>query len=826
VRLPPIFWYERDAAEDRRLLMVSLLFWDWQQQRTNQRLLLPVFYRWREADRSFLVSLPFVAAYRGPTDRWTVAGPVFRRSDEAKTRTVVFPLYWQKVRREGGRVTVFPPFVFYDYRSRDRSRIDHASLAGWSRRRPDKDLGFRLLYWWSLEPEQRFHVLFPAYWRHRADGRALDLLGPLYLRRTRVADVDLAPPYRETDAAVSTRTFAGVLPLVGAGWGPGYRSHYLFPLYFRSVTPRGGAWATLPVSRFRRDDARAGHVGPYYYSRDPDLRVDGVFPLWHRRRAADGFEASDRFLTYYRRRENDESFQTVFPLYARWKSPEGSRFLTWGAWGSRTPVSASGWAGLYHWSRAENGDRTRVLFPLYWHFRRPPGWQVDVVPPFYTRYRDGDDSVTFVPPFLWRRSGGRTTWSAFFLYWRDRSEDKGSLTLVPFFHDRYDASRRRFFSPLGWTRRSAASREGLVPPVYWYRSAENRRLVVFPLYWGSEGIGRKLTIAPPYYFWRRKESRAYGVFPLWGRHFGPRERGSYVLPFYWHTGDGEGNGAWIVPLALTYVAKEGAGTEKERSLVQYLLFGTVDRGPGPARLEHDFFPLYKYVRRQDYRNFWAPRGLALAAWERSPEGRKGYVFPYAWRRSPGRDWDLFFPLYYASSDYDTTESTDEVKLRGGVRGGFRTVFPLYWSGRGPDRSFRFFAPLYAQYRDGPRRLALLLPVWTSYDTQTGGKFRMLFPLYWRFLMKPAAGEPGLPVERDISVVGPFFRVDARSPERRSRTVGLAPFFSSTRSGANDSYFEVLGGLFARDVQNGRRRFRWLYVFRTRPRVLPNPGGPS
>jgi hypothetical protein len=51
----------------------------------------------------------------------------------------------------------------------------------------------------------------------------------------------------------------------------------------------------------------------------------------------------------------------------------------------------------------------------------------------------------------------------------------------------------------------------------------------------------------------------------------------------------------------------------------------------------------------------------------------------------------------------------------------------------------------------------------------------------------------------------------------SRTIGLAPFFSATRTTEGDRYFDVLGGLYARDARGGRVRHRFLYFFSTAPR---------
>jgi hypothetical protein len=820
VRLPPLIWYERDPEAQRRVLMLSMLYWDIQERATTHRLLLPVFYHWRDEDRTLLVSLPFVVSHRQPESAWISAGLFYRHADSRKTRTAFFPLYWQKTRRHGGRVTAALPFLFYDYRSLNRDRIDQISLAGWVRHRPDRTSGMWLNYWWSHSRALQFTTLFPLYWSVESPRDRWRVVPPFYWRTRPAASRPEEGNPEESDKPPPkigpSWRWAGVFPVAGAGWGPDLASHYIFPLYLYSrVEGRRGLW-TLPASRVREGDLRRGHVGIYLYSHDPDMRMDAVVPFWYRRKTADGFEEKTQFLNFYKRRENEQSFHTLFPLYGYWSSPEETRFLSWGLRWRQSPESSSGWAGLYYWSR-EQKDTTRILFPLYWHFWREPDRGLDLVFPFYARSRDGPTSLTVVPPVVVRKSEDRRTWSVLFLYWRDQAEARGSFSFFPVFHYNYNPRRQMFFSPVAWTRRSPASREGVVPPVYWYRSAESRHTVVLPVWWNTSSPDKSLSIVPPYYRWRRQDRLAYGVFPIWGRHFDKDERGGHFLPFYWYSRDDRGDGLWIIPPALMYVARRGTGTDQPRFKAQYLLLGNIQKST--SAVEHDFFPLYKYVRRDTFKNFWAPRGIALTAWEKDEQSRKGYVFPYVWRRSPSRHWDLFIPLWYHSSEFQVSISTPPVREK--KVGGAAVFFPLYWAGRSPERAYRYVIPVYGDYKQGKRRFTALAPAWAAYDTPAGGKFRVFFPLYWRFLLKPEApkiADAGpAQGDRDIVVAGPWFRTETRRDGVRSRTVGLAPLFARTVSGPEDRYFEILGGLFARDVQAGKRRFRFLYFFYTRPR---------
>ncbi len=828
VRLPPLFWFERDPETRSHLLMAAMLYWDIRDGDTAHRLLFPIFYRWREGDRSFFMSLPLVLSYQRPGDRWRVIGPFYRKADEEKTQTLFFPLYWQRVRREGGRVTAALPFLFYDYRSHDGRTRDSVFLGGFLRRRGDMNLGLIVPYFWETDPDSRFRVLFPVYWHGRSPQARFDVLVPFY----HVWTADNV--WVSTASAPAGRDRMGLFPLVGAGWGAGYRSHYLFPLYYFSADEDRRDFLTIPYSSFRKGDGRMGHVGLYFYNHDPDLRVDGIFPLWFHRASTDGFEDKTQFLNFYDSQENGERFQTLFPLYGYWSDPDGSRLLSWGVWRRRDIDGTAGWAFLYLWKDTEGGDRNRIFLPLYWSFKRAPDWQVDVFFPFYTHYQDGDTSVTAVFPFLIRRSPGKSSLSLFLLYWQDRDQQGGVTTLAPFFFSQYDAHRRMFFSPLLWTRRSRSSSEGIFPPVYWYRSAEARRTFVVPLYWRVKTASRDLRILAPFYRWREKDVTEVGVFPLWGRRTAQVEkggvvhrepRGGYLFPFYWYDTDGKGNSLWIIPPILGFVTKDGAGTENETFNMQYLVLGNVRKRRDS--LEHGFFPLYQYVRKKDYVNWWAPRIVALAAYERKGTDIHGVAVPCFWWRSAAADRNLFLPFYYSSRRYEVSGSTATGFQRGELTGRDTIFFPLYWSGQEGDHSYRYVLPFYAHNQEGPSRWTVVAPLWVSYNGTEGRRLRVFFPLYWRYRSGteqipapavPAAGGPVLE-SREVTVWGPVYRVDVRKGDQLTRTVGFAPLFSRTYTDPQDKYFEVLGGLFGRDVQGGRRRFRILYFFYTPARPV-------
>lgn len=816
IRLPPFYWDEPDPEIDRRFRMVSLLYWDWRQGTSSQRLLLPVFYRWQEADRRLWVSLPCLASYHRSGEQWFWAGPYYRGKNDQWVRTLGLPLYWQKSRVGGGRVTAFWPFLFYDYRNAARTKIDQVYLLGARRVRGSVDQGMVLNYVWARDAGQEFRTLFPILWHRRTPERTLDVWGPVYRRHDRPSAVA-----NETNAVEQIHT--GFFPLVGWGGTPlsgAIRSSYLFPFYHYSRSPSSRGLLTLPASRWVEGDRRSGHALLYFYDHDPAHRLDGFFPLATLSRSDQGSRRSVQLLTFFDRQAGDDRFQTLFPLYGYWRDLRGSRFLTWGLYRSHRerrdtlghPVGddESGWALLYYWRAKSEGDRTRVLFPLYWH-RKSSKKRLDLVLPLYGHYRDGDFTTTAALPFLHTRQGDRALWSVMYLYWHDRTPDQTRQMLFPFFYGERGTNRQTLLTPLLWTRSSPLSREGAWPLGYWYQSAEKSRRLVLPLYWHDRAPDRSLTIVAPYYRSQKSVGRSEGFFPLWGRFRSEWERGHYLTPLYWVRGDEKGNGTLVVPPLLGYGVQRGRGTPRESRDLRYLLFGHVTTRD--KILSHGFFPLYRYDEEGEFNNFWAPRMLPLIAWKNRGALHQGIVFPYAWKRSPAVDWNLLFPLWYGERRYAVDGGSRPV---GGVpTERTRVLFPVLWSGQSASRSYRTVIPLYADFQKGPSRLKVVTPLFWSSNATAGGKFRLLFPLYWR-VVSTAQGEAPA---KDISVYGLWYRVTAERDGWRSRTTGLAPFYSQTAAGNDDRYFEILGGLFARDSRGGRRRFKFLWVFATRPRPL-------
>ncbi len=852
VRLPPLLWYENDPEESRRLLMLGLLYWDLQERESSQRMLLPFVYRWQEANRHLLLALPLIAAYGSPDEHWSLAGPWYRYRGQDGDRSWLFPVWWQSAYPDGDRYRTILPLLFYEYRNDAQRRLDRLSLFGWRHRTEEANSGWSLNTFWSGDEHSGWHVFFPLYAAWWSPGDKLRVLIPFYDRR-------FGPP---VSAAGEHRI--GLFPLAGVSWSAGkLQSHHLIPLYYYSGDEKESTFVSLPVSHFRDGEERQGHVLLYYYDRYSNGASQGLFPLWY---GASGPEGRRMLLAnyYYRRSPAEGTFHTLFPLYGYWSSAAHQRtFLTWGLWRRASEQESTGWLFLYHWKQTrtkgvapENRRQTRVFLPLYWHFfSGKPLHRTDLLFPLFLQNQDDQSTLTIVPPLVYKHGPDRNLWSVCLLFWKDRGQNAGFQTFLPFYYSSYKGDDRRFISLLGGWHQTSSMRETLIPPYYSFVQGATLRRVLFPLYWQFKDAKDQSLILIPYYRHQWDRGWSEGVFPFWRRAVDGDEHSSMILPFYTSQRSNLVS-AWSVPLLLTWMTKTKLDLPQPDYNLQYALLGSVSRR-GESR-EHAFFPLYKYKEDSDGWIFWAPRVLPLTAWKRSGESRLGYFFPVAWSRSPDKDWNVLFPLWYrarrfslelsgGANESSRTETGRThvifplywhikdlereqlwvIPLAGAFRNGDRrsyfvtpfwfgterpggrsqALFPLYWRSTNAEGDFRFIFPLYATSRQADSRWSMFAPLWFAYDRPSGQRFHVLFPLYWRVAS----------ADRDIAVALMGYRVRSSRNGRQTETTGLAPFFSRSYTDANNRYFDILGGLFGRDIQDGRRSFRYLYFFYTAPR---------
>lgn len=413
------------------------------------------------------------------------------------------------------------------------------------------------------------------------------------------------------------------------------------------------------------------------------------------------------------------------------------------------------WPLAYH-----SGDQTSVLWPLF----------------------DVDDQGFALRPVVAKDGTG---WS---ILWPLASFDtaEGEGWVGPFY--RFGSAQGLFpivnlgggvswVGPWWWTDESrglfplsAFGRTSYVGPIWWRRGADGTRGGLFPLaYFGSWGH-----VGPVW--WSRG---GFGIFPLFGADEGLR----HVGPVWWRKGGPFEGGLF----PLVWWRDEGR--------------------------RFAFFPFYSHDLRGETRRRDALLGLIHA--DRGPDGHRRWVLPlYYDRESPGSRDTTVLPLFYKRV---RGERADVYTLIGN-----RSVapddesfnlYPLWWSSRTGESSWKMLFPLFYFEREGEDR-TLLTPLggrgWNSAGKHTFTN--VLGPLYHH----SENVERG---ESRTAFLWPLFERHRAAGETSTRLAGL---WSRTRTAetTDTSYLFWLG--HARTAEAGSAHRLWPLYSRSSGIDAPDP----
>jgi hypothetical protein len=341
----PFIHHRSNAAEERWSHVTFPFYFGRRRPGDEYDLLLPLFYREREGDRSLFVS-PAYAAGRNGEDAWRLAPPFFFQHRAGSERVFLSLPYCSASNTESGDFLrlVFPLFL---HGRRDDERLLVTPLLG-RYRGEDEDT-------WMLTPL--------LSWFHRSDEeRDLWLLAPMARFR----------------------------------WGGDDGASHVLPFYVYDGEDR--AFYTLPVSFRTGDRAFVNVLGPlFHYARQPNgdrqwhafypfaslYRKEGkqgfrCWPLYHGWRTNTGDRSGGYALwpliTWKRYPERRST--NVFPVFTsvrRWvREKDGVEDATRD---SRTYVFPTFWRKSYVQTRTERGDprvtstrQSNRLWPL-WRYR-------------------------------------------------------------------------------------------------------------------------------------------------------------------------------------------------------------------------------------------------------------------------------------------------------------------------------------------------------------------------------------------------------------------------------------------------------------------------
>jgi hypothetical protein len=386
----------------------------------------------------------------------------------------------------------------------------------------------------------------------------------------------------------------------------------------------------------------------------------------------------DYYGLYYREKQANWRFQTLFPFWAERTQPSRTK--------PEVTDRASLFGGLYYNRRsAERSDD--ILFPLVWNLRdREEGSRTTVVGPLVQRTAPGERDNWLAPLYFTgkRKDGGYTLIPPLLTY--SRQTAKGGFTLVgPGFCswkggtdcDARTAERLDLgVAPLYFFGQDSEGQYEAIPPLLHYYSYSDRTLAWTNL-WG------------PYLRRHTQEREMLHVLPLYWSIWGKDERHTTVLPFF-HQGRKGKSWLHINPLFLLAHGEDDSST-----------FVTWGYARHRGRTELDMItPLYWSYRDPD----------------RNLEQKLLFPFLYS-RTSPRESTQAFFPFWSHSERYgvsETTWVTPFIRHSRDLRGWSTSINPVLFLGRDGKQSWTVVAPFFWDF------------VGTEERATVG------FPFYWRF----------------------------------------------------------------------------------------------
>ncbi len=801
----------------------------WRKNTRRSYLFFPLYFGHSRGNRTISMLLPLYLYDRKGKHRRLFYSPLMFYSHNRRRQR--WFLWWTAPpilfsRRPGRSVNMVLP-LFYHHS--DRPRKNHLfvfpALLSFFHRRGEVRTGLVSgLFSYRRGPRRSHTVLFPLFWRfrdHQAQS-SFTMVGNVYLRRDRSG-------------------YSGaMLPLLYFGRSR-HRSHQiLFPLLWRQVDRSRGHSVTQVLTAYwwRRGDSFGHGLLPLYgyerrYSKAGYVSSKlGIFPLL--------YHANDR-----------HGRLVVTPLggYVHDRVARRKALLVGNVFWLRSPQRTA-WGVvplLFHYR--DPGRNTTVVFPLYWRLRPAGGWKTDLLLPIFALLRKRQKrlvvvgpvfhyrnrSATYggvVPAVFWHANPKRrsyTVWSGPFLYHQRRSKvlamlapllyfhrhsgTHWSATVVPLLHYRRTRHSCRLWTPLfGFgVNRQRKSHYGYVGPVGWSTSPKKNAQVVFPLFWrfANREAGTTSVAVVPLYFGRTTpRGRTDVVLPLFvHRRYGPqrtvvlfplvysfsdtklKSRTLVAFPFYyWHRKRSSGGG--LLPLVFVRSGADGA-----RDVTVVPLLHVRKRRHSLAV----FTPLFGFgVDRQRKRHYGY---VGPVGWSRTPTKNAQVVFPLFWRfadKRAGRTTVAVVPLLTHHYDHRTREhrvvSLPGLYVRSGPARTDVVWFPLLWHFSSPERSSTVVFPLYWDFKRGHRRRTVL------------------FPVYWRFASKTHV--------RTV-VLNTYY-----SRHRTDSTFRLIimPILEVARKRPGDIKVGILGGLFGYE-RIGRNRYLKLFFARIRLTPIARTVGP-
>lgn len=669
--LPLIDWESEHHGRKSRLISL-LCAWERDDDFALRQFVLfapPIFHR-SDNRRTVTVVPPLVSYWstRDDGSKGLIAGPLLSFSDPAGSTTALFPIYWRFHDRARHATTqvLFPLGAFHQH---DGARGGFFGPAyGWSSSNTgDWGAGLAPLFFFGRSGATQHALVLPLFgrvWNRRAGNDAW-AFGPIYHRS--------APDANET----------GIFPLAFFGRRGGLRYGVVGPGF--GLSDAGGWSAGLaPLFFFGNRDGRTHQV---------------VFPLfWH---FSDAATRSDRLVVgpYVHRRDGEETADALFPLFYLRRSP-ASGFGLWpiGGWRRHGGVETTVVGLFAHQTNARRHSRTNIFFPLL-TLHDEPRWSVRVFFPFVWRVRDGDETDTAIFPF----------------YFHGRAPDHGFDGVFPLFVRSYNrVAATTVLGPIYWRTRSDGGRNGGLFPLIAYGKkvgAGGKSVTWFgmPGVYAdkNEFVGTAHTWVGNTFHFTRPDGYSTGFIPLafaWRRGTASK----VLTPIYYRQADSARRYALDV-FTLLYFGHEGG--DRHFGLFPLVMAATHADGTWRAGV----FPLFYGAKRND----GSTLATLLGGWSSYTGGRRFWIGPFYYRHDAAMTSGALFPIVYHGHNQLTGARTT-------------LALPLVLDTRnGEGRELQGYTPLVWRYHSIESTTIVGLPLFFDVNRFHESRTTALFPFFLR-----------------------------------------------------------------------------------------------
>jgi hypothetical protein len=645
------------------------------------------------------------------------------------------------------------------------------------------------LYWSFASGENSYWHLIPFYGIHREGDwyRKTFVFGPLFMDT------------RDSRAGLSQQD--ALLWLYSRRVEREKKLSWLFPVYYHRSDADSLLTLALPVL-------------PYYHHREPDREKLSIIPVYSMRREKTYTEhasfwplirfgrdpehdiALDQFLLYYHKREKDNSFATVFPLF---------------------------------WSTAEGAKKQQLLIPLYYHHEDADSL-LTLAPLYYHRREDGTNTLYFWPFYRWHEQGSYQEhaflWplirfgrdperdielDQFLLYYHKRERANSFTTVFPLYGRKVEGPEKKtWLIPLYYSQRDADSLLTLAPLYYHRKEPGSDSLHLWPLFSRHEqGSYREYGTLYPlirfgrdpereialeqfllYYHKRERANSFTTVFPLYGRKVEGPEKKTWLIPLYYSQSDADS----LLTLAPLYYHRREPGMN---TLYVWPFYRWHEEG---AYQEHAFlWPLIRFGR-DPVQDVELDQFL-LYYHTRERTASFSTFFPVWWHQEKDenrRDLTLFLHWYERDAVRDETELSVLWLVP-------QKISLFHYNRRGAVVQHRLF-PLYSYSSDRDRDAMSWSVLWLLFSYSSEGEFVQQTGFLWKVIS----------YERKDAETSDFrflWRVIRKSGTATSSIFEFNPFYYYESEEETGTYWAILGGLIGVETTpENKKKFRLFWVF--------------